>query len=634
MSVVHIGAHSARAPFALLAACLAFLVGCGDDAPPKSDAPAVLVVFVDGVAGAVDAQLWAEELGPGASTGSMIGVSTSLTASFVSALTGLEPPEHGTFSATEYRAVVTARAPFENEQPWHGGPGPLVVSYGATTVRELSGGPDVLYGAPTALVGSRDLGHVFDALAAEAVDVQDRMGVSSETLAEARTLETIAVRRPRPGAPWPQGLADELERSVRPLLEADGRPIPETLDGWYERVVFAHYEAALERAFHRAWSRALAREVSERAESLDAVHTDWTVIVAGLRTDAMARGVVDLSERLPYCALSSARAPAAPTELRDLAYVVAAALGVEARAPERSPSDGLWRGSELVGTRDRWSMVERETEGGGTIGLLDPPASGLVLELATDAEPVDVLLVAHVDDVLIAADLGATVRRPERQGKRFELHLEPGERIVVHTRRRAPDLLMEFVRDGAAADPATLFVGAYPLGRTQIPRVLDAGGPKLDETELATRVRVTTGPAGLVRLEGRGDRERANLYRWPPLERPLQDEECTRTGFEVRLPGPGRIAVCVSREGLPEALADEWDGLDAWYEAHELALDGHVPAGDALRLIWPAMYMRSLESPPPVPAGALRLSALGPFLSDAPSDPDLRAFLSTLGDHE
>lgn len=635
MSVVHIGTQRMRAPFVLLAICLAFLVGCGESAPPKSDVPAVLVVFVDGVAGAVDATLWAEELGPDATTGALIGVSTSLTASLASALTGLEPPEHGKFSATEYRAVVTGRAPFENEKPGSEGPAPFVFSYGATTLRELDG--TRVPGAPREFVRTRDIGYVFDVHARKPRQPQSAEFESGDSLAELRLLETIAVRRPRPGAPWPQGLADELERSVRPLLEADGRPIPETLEGWYDRMLLGHYEAALETAFHRAWSRALAREVSERAESLDAAHTDWTVIVAGLRTDAMARGVVDLSERLPYCALSSARAPAAPTELRDLAYVVAAALDVEARAPRRLPSAGLWRGSELVGTRDRWSMVERGTEDGGTIELLDPPASGFVFELATGAEPVDVLLVAHVDDVLIAADLGATVRLPERQGKRFELHLEPGERIVVHTRRRAPDLLMEFVRDGVAADPATLFIGAYPLGRTKMPRVLDAGGAQLDEAELASRVRVTRESKGIVRVDLLEQSQYGNVHQWPPPDRWMAHEEDAE-GFEVQLFGPARIALTVSRarmaDGLSDTLDDDWDQPDGMLEAHELALDGHAPAGDALRLLWPPHLTGSLEPLPAVPAGALRLSALGPPLLDVPPDPDLHAFLSTLGDHE
>jgi hypothetical protein len=282
-------------------------------------------------------------------------------------------------------------------------------------------------------------------------------------------------------------------------------------------------------------------------------------------------------------------------------------------------------------------MVERATESGTTIELLDPPASGLVLELASDAEPVDATLVAHVDDALIAADLGATVRLPERNGRRLELRLEPGDRVVVHTRRRAPDLLMEFVRAGAALDPETMFVGAYPLRRTEIPRVLDADGPELDEAELASRVRVTREPKGVVRVNVLERGQYGDVHQWPPPDRWLEHEE-DADGFEVRLFGPARIAVTVRRDGWrdvePDVLDDDWDQPDAMLEAHELAFDGHAPAGDALRLLWPPQVTGHPEPPPTVPAGALRVTALGPFLMDLPPEPDLRAFLSTLGDHE
>lgn len=603
-----------------VAAALALtLVGCGGgDTPTKRTGPTVVVVYVDGVSGPDVAELWAEELGPGVVSGALVPVSTSLVAAYESAASGLEPPERGILCARDTTALhmshsIQARDPRLSVQ--------VDQVALATNVRALS---QLNNRFKNSAVESRDPIDVLAKLR-HGLDLENDARWGDGFWFES-SIGTAILGGPEPRRPWPEGLADELAA----LDSAEGDPDPGELDAWFTRASLTRRGDEIEAAHARAWQRSLARELAGLAALMDERSEDWSVVLCGLRTQRLANGDVDLSDRLPIAVLSS-RVVSLPTELRDVAWLVADLMGGEGDVPRREESEGVWRGSQLVGERGGWRSVEREA-----VQLVEPPIAGLRVRLGRDAQATGLTVHGSEDGDLLAATQGERVVLPERQGRRIELELEAKGEWVVHTRSRTTQLMLELQAAGSAVNPRFINVGGQDLGHVPLPRVIDDRGPRLDETELESRIAIVRGPGGELSLPATGrvtdvvldELFGGTVHRWGPSGEP---SHFTVVDGVARAPftGRGRIAVVLH-------VDEDGDGsTDRIAESEDLALDSHASATDALRVLWPA-FVQEDERPErsQAPSNGLRLDVIGPTIMFEGLDDATHTFLSTLRDHE
>ena len=602
--------------------------GAGEEAPGKRTRPAVLVVFVDGVSGPEVAESWATELGPNARTSELYPVSTSLVAALESASTGLEPPEHGVLTAQDAAALHVVSDATRARIP----DGDIVLDENVTNVRAVS---ELVWGRDSH-VGSRSIEDVFERVRGSfdrsvvLPEVEELEGKTPEerTVVFRRDLVRVALDAPRLRAPWPEGLAAELEALER---SADD-PEPDDFDAWYSRARLASRSSELESAYLRAWNRSLGRQVAGVAEVLDARTTRWTVIVCGLRTEGLARGEVSLDESLPFAVLSNEPIDALPVELCDLASFVAERLGGDEAGDFERRSNGIWRAAELVGERGVWTSSDI-----GIASLVQPAVAGLRLRLGGEAPSIEVILHASADGDLLAAVSNDRIVAPDRQGRRLVLDLEPGTDWIVHTRTRSTRLMLELSSGGVAVDPCIVEVDERALGEVDLPRVIDDRCAELGESDLATRIAVERRPTGEIVIPLSSDLVRSvfehdllydAVHRWNPSAEPgtfQVVDGVARAPFK----GPGRIGIVLRLPGD----GDQAPGRFA--EASEFALDGRATSNDALRLLWPALVVED-ERPERsrAPSNGLRLDVIGPTIIFEGIDAETRTFLSTLRDHE
>ncbi|MEZ5978572.1 MAG: hypothetical protein R3F34_10170 [Planctomycetota bacterium] len=606
---------------AILLAVVATASSCAEESAPRSPEPAIALVLVDGVDDVARGAEWAAALGDGAVHGEAAGVSRSSASALASVLTSLDPAEHGLLTPRDRGAhTIAAGRSLLADLAASG-----ATCLAATSPREL---------APRVCELGAGVAHWIEAgesgpdAAFRAILPELRTALEGGGPCVALVVPTV-VERPR--APWPEGLAADVERRVEAVLAgtaAKDRAVPpfDDLDAWYGRRWLGDplFEEALHLAWHDAQQRAVSHAAADLAREFSASRSNWRVVVAGLRSDAMRRDEPFLDGAFVPVAVAGEPRPAddVPASIADLgALLRPLAPELSDRAPRR-PSDGPF----LVvtdGARSTWF----DRSGRLTASLLSeeeelPPLAGLRLELAPGAGPVHVEVRAVEQGELHALRVdGAVVGDVPLRSDRCELDVAPGSTVELLTARRAPRLLLELSDGGRALEPERVRVAGAPLARVALPRVLDGRGDALSSTERSRRAAFRTQERGAIEIEAAGA-DAFDVLRWPPLERPASIEVGPGGTARVEPLGPGRPAVLVARDGR-------------FLEADAFAVDGRAPEPSALRLLWPpTAAVPPDEDGAPLPPGAIAIEWIGPPVRFEYVPDDVRPVLAGLRSFE